>query len=78
MRRAITVSDTNSLLEDYIPLDEAAQQPHMPSLRTLQRWAAERRLPGLMYLGRKPFLSIDAFRAGLKAREIKIARTGRK
>jgi hypothetical protein len=46
----------------------------MPSLRTLQRWAAERRLPGLMYLGRKPFLSIEAFRAGLRAREIKVVR----
>jgi hypothetical protein len=70
------VSDTN-LLSDYIPLSSAAEQPNMPSLRTLQRWAAKRRLPGLMYLGRKPFLSVEAFRAGLKAREIKIV-SGRK
>ena len=71
------MSDTNSLLSDYIPLDEAAHQPHMPSLRTLQRWAAERRLPGLLYLGRKPFLNVPAFRSGLKAREVKVV-SGRK
>ena len=71
------MSDTN-LLSDYIPLSSAAEQPDVPSLRTLQTLGSGARLPGLMYLGRKPFLNVPAFRAGLKAREIKIARTGRK
>jgi hypothetical protein len=74
------VSDTNQLLENYISFVEAARQPGMPSLRTLQRWAAERRLPGLLYLGRKPLINVEAFRAGLKAREVKVVsgRQGRR
>ena len=61
----------SNILEDYIPLDEAAEQPNMPSLRTLQRMAAQRQLSGLTYFGRKPFLHVPTFREGLKAREIK-------
>jgi len=58
----------SSILTDYVPLSEAAKQPNMPSLRTLQRMAAERRLDGLVYLGRRPFLNIPAFLEGLEAR----------
>ena len=46
------MSDTTQLLEDYIPLSKAAEQPDMPSLRSLQRAVAERReLDGLVYIG---------------------------
>jgi hypothetical protein len=57
------VEKSTELLADYVPLREAAKQPNMPGWRTLQRWASERRLDGLMY-GRRPFISISAFRAG--------------
>jgi hypothetical protein len=51
----------------------------MPSLRTLQRMAAQRQLDGLVYLGRKPFLHVPTFREGLRARQLKVvtARRGR-
>ena len=64
------------LLDDYIPLTEAAEQPNMPTLRTLQRWAAERRLDGLIYVGRKPFVHMPTFRQSLQAR-VQKAVTGR-
>jgi hypothetical protein len=53
------------LLADYLPLAEAAKQPRMPGLRTLQRWARERKLPGLVYCGHKPLLHVETFRAAL-------------
>ena len=62
---------TTNLLADYVSLDEAAKQPGMPCRRTLQRWAAARQLPGLVYVGRRPFLSVPAFRAGIEARMVK-------
>jgi hypothetical protein len=68
------------LLAEYVTFEEAARQPNMPSERTLQRMAAERRLDGLVYLARKPLLHIPTFREGLKARQLKAVteRRGRK
>jgi hypothetical protein len=59
------------ILDDYMPLAKAAkspQNPHMPSLRTLQRRAAERNLDGLVYIHNKPFLHVPTYRAGLESR----------
>ena len=61
---------SNHLLEDYVPLTEAAKQPNMPSLRTLQRMIERRELP-VVYFGKRPFLHAQSFRDALKAREIK-------
>jgi hypothetical protein len=68
------VSPDELLLDGYLPLTEAAKQPHMPSLRSLQRQAAMRCLDGLIYLGRRPFLHVPTFRAGLAARVMKTKR----
>lgn len=60
------------LLDDYVLLRKAAEQPDMPSYRTLQRWAAQRVLPGLVYFGQTPMLHIQRFREGLAAREVPV------
>jgi len=67
-------------LADYIPLAQAAEEEDMPSLRTLQRMKDAGLLPGLVYFGKRPFLNIPAFRAGLEARVLKAvnARRGRR
>ena len=57
------------LLDGYVPLTEAARQPHMPSLRTLQRMVQHRELP-VTYIGRRPFINVSSFRELLAAREI--------
>jgi excisionase family DNA binding protein len=64
-----------NLLEDYITIEQAAQQPGMPGARTIRRLIARREIP-VVYLGRKPLINVPAFREALQAREIKSA--GRK
>jgi hypothetical protein len=54
------------LLDEYVPLSEAAQQPNMPCLRTLQRMRADGRLR-VIYFGSKPFLHGPTFREDLQA-----------
>ena len=64
------MANPNLLLEDYIPLTEAAKQPNMPSIRTLQRMIERRELP-VVYFGKRPFLHAQSFRDALRSREIK-------
>ena len=62
---------TNTILEDYVTFAEAAAQPRMPSLRTLYRWAAQRKIP-VTYLGRTPMIHVPSFREVLRARGITV------
>jgi excisionase family DNA binding protein len=59
-----------NLLENYITIEQAAQQPGMPGARTIRRMIARREIP-VTYLGRRPLIFVPAFREALQAREIK-------
>lgn len=56
-----------NLLEDYITIEEAAQQPNMPGPRTIRRMIARREIP-VTYIGQKPLIYVPGFRAALLAR----------
>jgi hypothetical protein len=60
------------ILQDYILLSEAARQPGMPSLRTLQRLAKRRELP-VVRLGKQLFIHIPEFHELLRAGTIKVS-----
>jgi hypothetical protein len=56
------VSDM-SLLNDYLPLDQAAEECHKHP-RTLHRWAKERGI-AVLYLGRTPWIHVPTFREAM-------------
>ena len=58
------------ILEDFISIEEAAQQPNVPGPRTLRRMIARREIP-VTYLGNKPLIYVPGFRAALLARMVK-------
>jgi hypothetical protein len=63
--------DMQNLLEDYLPLAEAAKQPGMPTLQTLKRMASQGKIPVARF-GKRLLLDVPAFRA-LLASTVKVA-----
>jgi hypothetical protein len=59
-----------NILEDYVTIEQAAEQPNMPGPRTLRRMIARREI-SVIYLGRKPLIHVPSFREALRARTIK-------
>jgi hypothetical protein len=61
----------NDVLADYLPLNEVARQPGMPSLETLKRMAKQGKLPVTRF-GKRILLDVPAFRALLQANTVKV------
>jgi hypothetical protein len=61
----------NDVLADYIPLNEVARQPGMPTLQTLKRMAKQGKLPVVPF-GKRLLLDVPRFRELLRAGTIKV------
>ena len=60
-----------NILEDFIPLTDAAQMPGMPTLRVLTELAKQGKIP-VTAIGRRKYLNVLKFRELLLAGTLKV------